>query len=428
MKALLFLLLQDDALHVGASAVDITPAVETFEDKDGNGRYSAGEPFSDLNKNGAYDPVWMAGFSPGKSALGVHDPLWARAISIRVGRERLMVVSLDLVGLLHFQVEKIQKAVSDATRIAPERVIVACTHNHSGPDTLGLWGAFPGLSGLKAAYMDLLRDRIVQAAKEAMDREKEASMIPAFARTEGLIKDSRDPKILNEQVEGLLFKDREGRALAVLVSVACHPEGAGRSNRQITSDFPHYLRIRLEKEYPGATAVYVSSDLGALQSPAKGRWDGIQAMGEAIAEAMIAAFAKAPPQPPSFAFRRREIEFRLDNPIFRAALKGGLFGTKDLGIREDGKSIFLTSSVTAAQIGTTTLATVPGELAPELGRQVREWMPGERKILIGLGNDEVGYIFRKEDWKPGEYEESMSLGADTGPTLMDALRKLFDGF
>jgi hypothetical protein len=421
MWALLFFFLQDEPLHVGASSVDITPPVETFEDKDGNERYSAGENFNDLNKNGKFDPVWMAGFNVGKSALGVHDPLWARAISMRVGKERVVLVALDLVGMLHFQIEKIQKELPDV------RVIVACTHNHSGPDTLGLWGAFPGLSGLSSAYMDSVKEKIVQAVKFAIERETEATMTPAFVKIEGLIKDSRDPKIMNEQVEGLLFKDKEGKTIATLVSVACHPEGVGKSNRQITSDFPHYLRLRLEKEYPGSTAVYCSADVGALQTPVKHRWEGIQAMGESIAESMIAAFAKATAQPASpFAYKRHEFEFRLDNPIFRAALKGGLFGAKDVGVREDGNTIFLNSSVTAIRLGRVSFVTLPGEVAPELGQKILEMMPGERKILLGLANDEVGYIFRKEDWKPGEYEESMSLGPETGPLLMEALRKVLD--
>jgi hypothetical protein len=47
---------------------------------------------------------------------------------------------------------------------------------------------------------------------------------------------------------------------------------------------------------------------------------------------------------------------------------------------------------------------------------------------VGLGQDEVGYILPKADFDPKKYEESMSLGPATAPTLLDALNNLLKGF
>jgi hypothetical protein len=406
---LLFFALLQDSLYAGAASTEITPALDKGK-------------------------VWMAGFNTGRPALGVHDPLWARALSIRTGdKDRVVLVALDLIGMLHYQIRLIQDAASEATHVPPERILVCCTHVHSGPDTLGLWGSMPGFSGLNPDYMKTLREKVAEAVKHAVENEREARLTCAQASAAGFIRDSRDPKILDENVEALLFRSAKDDApLAVLVEVACHPEGMGRKNQQLTSDFPHYLRRRLEKQYSGATAIYVSADIGALQTPKleKHGWEAVQQMGETLADRVIEELNKAKPEEGklALAFRRHDFEFRLDNPMFRGALKGGLFGKPDDGAREDDKNIFLKSSVTAVKLGRVTLVTMPGEVAPEVGRQILEKMPGERKLLLGLANDEVGYIFRKEDWTPGQYEESMSLGADTAPTLLEAYDKLLKGF
>ena len=57
-------------LEVGFAAVDITPDVR------------------------ADTPVWLAGYYPGRAATGVHDPLYARCVVLRDGRE----AGLDLGG------------------------------------------------------------------------------------------------------------------------------------------------------------------------------------------------------------------------------------------------------------------------------------------------------------------------------------------
>ena len=55
--------------------------------------------------------------------------------------------------------------------------------------------------------------------------------------------------------------------LATLVNFGSHPESLGSNNTLITSDFPHYVRERIEAEYDGGVAIWVAGDLGVLQGP-----------------------------------------------------------------------------------------------------------------------------------------------------------------
>lgn len=154
-----------DVLQAGAAAVTITPLVEPFEDLDGNGIRDAGEPFTDLDGDGKFDPVWIAGFGSQRAALGVHDDLYARVLVLVQGDVHIGIVALDWVGLLRDQALAIGQAARRAG-VVLDKLIVSCTHNHEGPDSMGLWGPL-GVSGRDDEYMARAREQVVEALAEA---------------------------------------------------------------------------------------------------------------------------------------------------------------------------------------------------------------------------------------------------------------------
>jgi hypothetical protein len=81
------------------------------------------------------------------------------------------------------------------------------------------------------------------------------------------------------------------------------------------------------------------------------------------------------------------------------------------------------------------LAAVPGELFPKLGLQLKAAMHAAGAThtgVIGLANDELGYILPLEDFvypwnpfKPGaHYEETNSIGKAITTAVMQTLREL----
>jgi hypothetical protein len=63
-------------------------------------------------------------------------------------------------------------------------------------------------------------------------------------------------------------------------------------------------------------------------------------------------------------------------------------------------------------------------------------MPGEYKFLLGLGNDEIGYILPKSQWDAeppytygrdsNPYGEIVSPGPETGPIYYRAVTELLE--
>jgi hypothetical protein len=70
------------------------------------------------------------------------------------------------------------------------------------------------------------------------------------------------------------------------------------------------------------------------------------------------------------------------------------------------------------------IVAIPGELLPELGFALREHMTGAVNVIVGLANDEIGYIIPAYDFRADVYEESMSLGPSAGPQIVDAALEL----
>lgn len=416
-----------EPLYVGAAKVEITPPVETFDDLNGNGRYDPGEPFRDLNGDGKWTPTWLAGFSVARTALSVHDPLWARAILFEKGGTRVLLVACDLIGYLHPRVEKLRGKIRGV-----DRVIFASTHVHSGPDTVGLWGPFPGVTGLSESYLEQLESAVLECAARAIRSRVPATLFAGEGHVDGVCKDIRPPDIRNETAAALLARDRGGKPIAVLVNFAMHPEGMGSKNRAVSSDYPHYLREAVERDFPGAIAVFVSGDLGGMQTPdvKEHSWEEIRRCGQTIAaRAGEVLSSAAETRVPEVKFASLPVDFPMENRKFLTAFRLGTFG-KDLSgaVQDRGGELVLRSEVSALRLGDILLVTVPGEAFPEVGKEVFGLMEARHKFLIGLGQDEIGYILPKADFDPKKYEESMSLGPETAPTLLDALKNLLKGF
>lgn len=82
-------------------------------------------------------------------------------------------------------------------------------------------------------------------------------------------------------------------------------------------------------------------------------------------------------------------------------------------------------------IGNATFATHPGETSPLYGLATKRMMLREGpKCVLGLGQDELGYIIKPGFFEPGTtlyatpYLTSMSPGREAGAVMMQMLKEL----
>src|SRR3954466_1517909 len=90
----------------------------------------AGVAFVDIT---APIPFRMHGYFYERLSTGIKDPLYARAIVFKQGKESAALVFCDLVGIPAAQTTPARKKASEATGIPVEHIAVTGTHTHTGP-------------------------------------------------------------------------------------------------------------------------------------------------------------------------------------------------------------------------------------------------------------------------------------------------------
>lgn len=378
------------SLRAGAAAVKITPSLTRT--------------------------VYIAGYENNRVAESVHDDLWARVLVLDDGTTRLAVVSCDLVGLSNQRVRKLRDRIRSVPK---ENVLIACTHVHSGPDTMGLWGRNFAVSGIDPLYMDRLADRIAAAVDSAVGA-LEPAKLAAGAREvpDGLVHNSREP-LQDKLLTSVRVSAADGRTISTLIHYGGHPEV--NKSKALTSDYVGYVRDAVEKQF-GGVAIYLNGALGGMVTPKVSGHNlaEMERVGTGVGRVAVAATADAQPTAAApIRIQRRDVKLPLENNGFKL-----LLGAKIL----DGESVdgMIPTEVWRVDVGSLTWITIPGEILPKPALALKSKMPGRHPLVIALGNDELGYILDPEDYdaKRYAYEKSMSVGKETWPRLLEAATDL----
>jgi len=413
-------------------------------------------------------PVYMAGFDNDRKATGVHDDLWARAVAVGDGRQKIAIVSVDLIGVFHADVLKARERLQP--RVPGAILVVTSTHDHEGPDTMGLWGRGRFSSGVDPQYLESVRQAVAEAAVEALSRLKPARLVLGKARTPGLIEDGRLPKVIDDTLVAMQAIGEDGRTLGTVVNWSSHPEALGGKNTLVTSDFPHFLRARMEARL-GGTCVFLVGSIGGLMTPLGLKLtaaDGeaipadsfalAQAVGERAAEAALAALASGKPSASSALEHRSATVFvPLENRLFRLATFLGVLDREMYSGGRPATTLFgddMRTEVGYLRIGDAEALLVPAEIYPELvlggiqdpqdpgadfrgaprERALFTLLSSEYKLVLGLANDEIGYVIPRSQWDAKEpfaygraedqYGEVNSVGPGAAARLAEAFARL----
>jgi hypothetical protein len=423
-------------------------------------------------------PVYLAGFGANRKATAVLDPLAVRAIVLRHSGKTVAIACADAVGLFLPSVEHVRKELPGF-----DYVLVSSTHNHHGPDTMGLWGPNPFTSGIDPDYL-----RRVEAAIVTAIREAEKSLRPTTANIGSIaipemLHDSRPPIVKHDELIAIQFREVAGnRPTGIVVQWNCHPETLDSKNTRISADFVGVTVKELKAKY-GCPVVYLTGTVGGLmtsmhvdvrdalgQRLPEGSVEKMHRYGQLLAgKATEALKTSKPIRLTPLAARSRSLALPVDNHRFILGKQLGILDrpmerwighwaqspapVADLG--KDRPAI--RSEIAWLRFGELDVAVIPGEIYPELmlGKvqdppdpaadfpdapiepSIYGQLAGPYRMIVGLGNDELGYILPKRQWdekppftygqKKAPYGEVNSLGPDTGPLICAAFRDLVKG-
>src|SRR5262249_2802477 len=148
---------------------------------------------------------YIAGFGNNRKAVKIHDSLMARTVVLKAGKQKIALVSIDVVGFGYPNVLRIRKQLPDFNY-----VLVSSTHNHAGPDTIRLWGPDHSQSGVEPAYIDHIEAQVVKAVQDADKASKRVTARIGTASAPELLHDGREPYIKHDELVALRFTEEGG--------------------------------------------------------------------------------------------------------------------------------------------------------------------------------------------------------------------------
>jgi hypothetical protein len=184
------------------------------------------------------------GFYLDRRATAVLDPLHARCLILDDGPTRLAIVSCDLIGFTVPYSDAVRRRIAAACDTAPERVMLACTHTHSGPNTGGLIA----MGDVDDDYMAGLPDRIVEACTRATAdlAPAEAGWAVGAVEPIGFCRLPEPPADFVDSPLGVLLCRRATGDVG-LVQYACHAVTLG-VNKELSADYPGAV-VRVMREH-----------------------------------------------------------------------------------------------------------------------------------------------------------------------------------
>ncbi len=267
--------------RVGAASRSVLPLV------DGRQEYLDRVPGpEDAFSPGALVTEWDDGTiavgNGDERANWVRDDLRARALAVDDGSTLVVLIALDLYMLFAPDVEALRERVADRLPDgldAPDEVLVACTHVHSGPDT-----AFR----VNHDWFGHMLDRAADAVIEAIANRQPAMLHVGAGEHYFGIAALRDPRIIDGSMNVLQARALEDDAvIATLVQWNNHPEvtleweprvdpadlaalGEGEdsnaTDRVFTADYPGHV-CRVVSERVGGETLLVNGPLGGMMTP-----------------------------------------------------------------------------------------------------------------------------------------------------------------
>ncbi len=282
------------------------------------------------------EPVPMWGYASRRDNLstGTKDPLYADALVIQAGRDKLALVGLDLgrsPGEASF--ERLRQKIKAETGI--ERMFLVGSHTHHGPvlELSDEEGKGRGRFDATLRYYRQLEAAIADAVIDADRNMKAARMAVGSVPLTGFNRNRHskiEPKPVDRDLSVLRLDDLAGKPMAVLVNFAAHPTMLPDELMEFSADYAGALKQAVTRE-TGAPAIFMQGALGDLSTdrgPRKDYAEYGQALGLEAARLALSLTTETPPKP-SMEWREERFRFEsrtnFNNPLLRTLFEKAFF-------------------------------------------------------------------------------------------------------
>lgn len=390
--------------------------------------------------------IWMAGYaSRNHPAEGKETDLHGKALALEdQNGARLVIVTLDLIGVPRELRANLEKRCGEAYKLPPEGLLVNASHTHSGPEfrvgrTPGDDGDSPHSSD-GAAYGQWLEDRLFEAVGRAIAGLEPARLGYTHARA-GFSMNRRLPSPngyqnspnpdgpVDQAVPVLRVTGADGKLRAVLFGYSCHNTTLALYNWN--ADYAGYAQTYVQEAHPGVTALFLMGGGGDQNPYPRGTVELCKQHGRALANAVQVALDVAPREikgPLRSAIATVDLDY--SNVPTRAELEekakssSGLVAShaKRFLAKLDAGETLPTSYPCPVQVirfdNDLVIAAIGGETLVDYSLRLKRELAGEAVVWVaGYSNDVMAYLPSKRVREEGGYEaEGAMLYSSTHPS------------
>ena len=219
-------------------------------------------------------PMRLSGYSdrtePAKDAI---EKLNVRSMVMKSATGQLFaIVSVDLLGLAATHNAELAKRVAATHKIPRERLVISCTHTHTGPQL-----TTPAANLLAMPFTETEKQRALDYAAHVLDQivavigDGISDLQPGkmflgegratFAINRRTLVDGKwlmihNPNgLVDHSLPVLKIEDANGKNRGVIFNYACHATTLGPNDNQYNPDWPGYAAKFLEESNTGSTAL-----------------------------------------------------------------------------------------------------------------------------------------------------------------------------
>ena len=224
--------------------------------------------------------IGLVGYFVPRYADGVLDDLEINALALRSGDTTALLLTVDHCGIERGTVADFAGAITTATGVPAENILIHATHSHTAPAIIDpskpptMAQEFTSVKpDIEMEYYTFVRRKLCDVAQFAIDDLKPAKMgwgigeapniafVRRFRMKDGSVQTNPgvdNPNIdhpigdVDERVNVLRF-DREGGETVVLVNFGDHPDVVGGC--KISADWPGFVRSTVEKVLDNTKAI-----------------------------------------------------------------------------------------------------------------------------------------------------------------------------
>jgi len=406
-------------------------------------------------------PVWMSGYAArNKPSEGVLMPLWAKALALEDARgNRAVIVTTDLIGLPMELTDLVAARAVEKYKLDRASLVFNASHTHTGPVVRGNLSVMesqqPPHREALAAYRQTLQQKLLDVIGAALADLAPAEL--AFAHGEarfgvnrrqftpaGVVIGVNPDGPVDPRVPVLRVTSPSGKVRALLFGYACHNTTLTAEFYQLSGDYAGFAQAELEKEFPGAVALFVQLCGGDQNPNPRSKLEYAEQHGRTLA-AEVARVARTAMSPAGGRIRaayqlaalpfaphtREQFEQELkDANVFRQRRARLMLQLYDE--RREPRQLRYPVQAVRLERGFTLIA-LGGEVVVDYALWAYRTWPQERLMVAGYSNDVACYIPSARILREGGYEavDSMIYYGQPGPfteeveaRIQDAVRQV----